>query len=185
MSIAVCHNRIAHNRVTVLFNSFTKHFAITAIFTTSIFVSPESLTGGSAKQTAEYQIANGEGVAVNERSVCVTVGGTDAHVVCLAPGTLLEQWSQSIGVHGALGLALAPINDESRLYVLTDSDLTAFGGSDGSILWTNRGGQEAHSTFTPSDYGLLLQNNHYYLELRDKATGEVRSVWPQINGIHE
>jgi hypothetical protein len=35
-----------------------------------------------------------------------------------------------------------------------------------------------------TEFGLLIQNSRYSLELRNLVNGEVRRVWPQITGIH-
>jgi hypothetical protein len=44
-------------------------------------------------------------------------------------------------------------------------------------------GQEAQGTVAPTGKGILIQSNRYRLELRNLANGEVRSVWPQIDGV--
>jgi outer membrane protein assembly factor BamB len=100
----------------------------------------------------------------------------------MSPDTLAPQWTSPIGRNGTRGHSLAPIQDGSRVFVLTDQDVTAFAASDGTILWTTFGGQETHGCTLPTDYGLLIQSLDYKLELRDSSSGEVRRVWPQIHG---
>jgi hypothetical protein len=143
-----------------------------------------SLNGGS---TSAYQdFSSAIGVSVTQRSVCVTSsGGPVDRVTCMSPDTLATQWTRPIGRNGTWGHGLAPIQDGSRVFVLTDQDLTAFAASDGTMLWTIFGGQEAHGRTVPTDDGLLMQSIHYKLELRDSSTGEVRRVWPQIEGVSQ
>ncbi len=131
----------------------------------------------------EHPFSHLLGVSVTHRSVCVTSGDPDNRVTCLAPDTLSPQWTRSTARHGTWGHNMAPIQDESRVFVGTDNDLTAFAVLDGSILWTTRGGQESYGLVVPTDYGLLIQNSEYKLELRDPRTGEVVRIWPQIDGV--
>jgi hypothetical protein len=123
------------------------------------------------------------GVSVVQESVCVTYGGSDNRVTCLTPDTLSPRWTRSVGSNGTWGHSVAPILDGSRVIVTTDSSFTAFRASDGAMLWTSHGGQETHGKTLPTGYGLLTQNYNYKLELRDPSTGEVRRVWPQIQGV--
>jgi hypothetical protein len=76
-----------------------------------------------------------------------------------------------------------PVRDDLQVLVPTDEDLTAFGASDGSLLWASRGGQEAQDAVAQTAQGFLIQRSGYRLELRNLANGEVRSVWPQIDGV--
>jgi hypothetical protein len=151
--------------------------------TFAFFVDGRGLRSLSNGVGAEHQISDPQGVSVTQESVCVTSGGTEGHVMCLAPDTLSQRWTRSIGRNGTWGHGVAPIQDESRVFVPTDTDLTAFSASDGSLLWTASGGQESHGATVPTGYGLLTQNYNYKLEIRDPTTGEVRRVWPQIQGI--
>jgi len=131
----------------------------------------------------EHRLSHALGVSVNEQSVCVTSGGAQDRLTCLAPDTLSVQWARPIGQHGTWGHGVAPIQNGSQVFVPTDNELTAFDASDGSMRWTTYGGQESHGTTVPTDYGLLVQSITYRPELRDLQTGEVRRVWPQIRGV--
>jgi hypothetical protein len=131
----------------------------------------------------EHQLSHALGVSVSKQSVCVTSGGAEDRITCLAPDTLSVQWTRPIGKHGTWGHGVAPMQNGSQVFVPTDNDLTAFDASDGSMRWTAYGGQESHGTTVPTDYGLLVQSITYKLELRDLQTGEVRRVWPQIPGV--
>jgi hypothetical protein len=131
----------------------------------------------------EHQLSHTLGVSVNEQSVCVTSGGAEDRITCLAPDTLSVQWTRPIGKNGTWGHGVAPIQNGPQVFVPTDNELTAFDSSDGSMQWTAYGGQESHGTTVPTDYGLLVQSITYRLELRDLQTGEIRRVWPQIPGV--
>jgi hypothetical protein len=136
---------------------------------------------------AEYKELSGAiGVSVSQQSVCVTsTSGPIDRVTCMTPDTLSVQWTRPIGRNGTWGHGLAPIQAGSRVFVPTDQDLTAFAASDGSLLWTISGGQEAHGKIVLTDYGLLMQSVRYEPELRDPVTGEVRRAWPQIKGVSQ
>jgi outer membrane protein assembly factor BamB len=120
------------------------------------------------------------GVSATPQSVCVTYGGPDGRVTCFAPDTMSPKWTRPVGGYVAWGNVGAPFQDTSQVVVRTDKELMAFRASDGSILWTTQGQWESHGQMTPTNYGLLLENRDYALELRDPATGEVRRVWPQV-----
>jgi PQQ-like domain len=151
--------------------------------TIAFFVDGWGLRSVSNGTRPKRQLLHAQAVSVTRQSVCVTSGGSENRVTCLAPDTLSPQWTRPIAANGTWGHSVAPIQDESRVFVPTDSDLTAFRASDGSTLWTTRGGQESHGLIVSTSYGLLIQNSHYELELREPQIGEVRRVWPQIHGV--
>jgi outer membrane protein assembly factor BamB len=123
------------------------------------------------------------GISVNQQSVCVTSTAPEDRITCLGPDSLSLQWTQRIGKHGTWGHGVAPIQNGSQVFVPTDTELTAFNAADGSMQWTAYGGQESHDTTVATDYGLLVQSITYKLELRDLQSGEVRRVWPQVQGV--
>ena len=129
------------------------------------------------------QFSRAIGVSVNQQSVCVTATAPEDRITCLAPDSLSLQWTQPIGKHGTWGHGVAPIQNGSQVFVPTDTELTAFNAADGSMQWTAFGGQESHGTTVATDYGLLVQSMTYKLELRDLQSGEVRRVWPQMQGV--
>ncbi len=131
------------------------------------------------------QFPDALGVSVTGKAVCVTSGafGHSGRLTCLTADTLIEQWSRPIGDAWTGGHGIAPVQDGFRVFAPTDKDLTAFDASNGSLLWTTEGGLESHGTIIPTPYGLLLENSDYHVELRDPQTGEVRRVWPRINGV--
>lgn len=135
----------------------------------------------------ERLIPDAIGLSVTREAVCVTSGrmhGGGGRLTCLNPDTLSGIWSRPIGDNGTWGHDIAPIQDGKRVLVPTDRDLTAFSASDGALLWTTEAGQESHGHTLATDYGLLLLSERdYHLELRDAQTGEVRRVWPQIQGV--
>jgi hypothetical protein len=155
--------------------------------TSAFFVDKRGLRPLKDGAEAEYKEFSGAiGVSVSQQSVCVTsTGGPIDRVTCMTPDTLSVQWTRPIGRNGTWGHGLAPIQAGSRVFVPTDQDLTAFAASDGSLLWTISGGQEAHGRIAPTDYGLLMQSMRYKPELRDPVTGEVRRAWPQIEGVSQ
>jgi hypothetical protein len=134
--------------------------------------------------TKKYSISNALGVSVGDASVCVTSSDiTAGNVTCFASDTVSPQWSRPIAPNGTWGHAVAPVRDGTRLLVSTDEDLTAFDAGDGKLEWTSKGGQEAQDTIVPTEFGLLIRNNRYTLELRSPTTGEVLRLWPQIHGV--
>lgn len=151
--------------------------------TSVFFVDRRGLRSLGDPAAPEHQFSRALGVSANGQSVCVTLGGAEDRITCLAPDTLSLQWTGLIGGNGTWGHEVAPIQNGSQVFVSTDNELTAFDGSDGSMQWTAYGGQESHGTTVPTDYGLLTQSITYKLELRDLQTGEVRRVWPQMPGV--
>jgi outer membrane protein assembly factor BamB len=150
----------------------------------AFFVDRHGLRSLSDSTMPEYPISGAMGISVSQASVCVTSSGdTGNFVTCFAPDTLSLQWARPTGGNGTWGHDVAPIQDESRVLVSTDQDFTALGASDGTLQWTSYAGQEAFGTTVPTACGLLLQNIHYQLELRNLANGEVRRVWPQMHGV--
>ena len=132
----------------------------------------------------EYLMPHAIGVSVSHESVCVTSSAISGGIVtCLNPDSLTLQWTRPIASDGTWGHGVAPVMGDLHVLVPTDEDLTAFRASDGSLLWTSQGGQEAQGTMAPTGKGILIQSNRYRLELRNLANGEVRSVWPQIDGV--
>jgi hypothetical protein len=129
------------------------------------------------------QFSSAVGISVNQQSVCVTATAPEDRITCLAPDTLAVQWTRPIGKHGTWGHGIAPIQNGFQVFVPTDNELTAFDASDGRMQWTAYGGQESHGTTVATAYGLLVQSMTYKLELRDLQSGEVRRVWPQMQGV--
>jgi WD40 repeat protein len=123
------------------------------------------------------------GISASPDSVCVISGGEKNSVACLAADTLSLRWTQPISGNGTWGHTVAPIQDGSRVLVPTNQDLTAFAVSDGSIQWTTQSSQGSQGTIVPTEFGFLIQNIHYELELRNPANGEVLRAWPKMQGV--
>jgi len=147
------------------------------------FVDGRGLRAVDSFAGAEPAFSRTLGVSVSQDLVCVTSVSPENRVVCMEPQSLSPRWTGSIGSNGTWGHGIAPIQYDSRVFVTTDNTFSAFNASDGALLWTTFGGQETHGVTMPTEYGLLTQNYHYQLELRDPDTGEVRRVWPKIHGV--
>jgi len=130
----------------------------------------------------DYALADAAGVSLTQSSVCVTSRESDHPVMCLDPESLALQWTQPVSSAGWFN-DVQPIPDGERLYVLTDRDLTSFDAKNGTIFWSSSAGWEALQTISPCDAGILIQNGRYRLELRDRGSGEVLRLWPEIDGV--
>ena len=150
----------------------------------AFFADEKGLHSLKVTSRLEYLIPHAIGVSVSPESVCVTSSAISGGIVtCLNPDTLTLQWTRPIASDGTWGHSVAPTMGDLHVLVPTDADLTAFRASDGSLLWTSQGGQEAQGTVALTGKGVLIQSSRYRLELRDLANGEVRSVWPQIDAV--
>jgi outer membrane protein assembly factor BamB len=150
----------------------------------AFFVDEKGLRSLSVTSELEYPMPRAIGVSVGHGSVCVIASAVSGGIVtCLSPDTLTLQWTRPIASDGTWGHRVAPVMDDLQVLVPTDEDLTAFGASDGSLLWASQGGQEAQDAVAQTAQGFLIQSSGYRFELRNPANGEVRSVWPQIDGV--
>jgi len=123
----------------------------------------------------KIEFRGGRGISITKQALCLTEEQSfgHGHLICLNPMTLSPLWRAPVQAHVG-----TPLQDGSRVFVYTNDDLTAFRTSDGSVLWST---YERHADDPiPSDYGSLLKNDDYRLELRDPETGEVRRVWPEM-----
>ncbi len=124
-------------------------------------------------------VPHATGVSASPDSVCVISGAEKNSVTCLTADTLSVRWTQPISGDNTWGHSVAPIQDGSRVLVPTSEDLTAFSASDGSVQWTTASSQGSQGTIVPTEFGFLIQNIHYELELRNPANGEVLRAWPR------